>query len=134
MRWPWQSTTPSPPPPKPLPSFLSKEFWTDPDTFLTPRVLIPAAILATGTITLWHVYRSYVRRIPESSQIYPNFFRKRSLFGKVTSVGDADNFRLYHTPGGWLMGWGWFPGRRVPTDRKELRDKTVGFVSITGAK
>ena len=67
-----------------------------------------------------------MRRIPEASQIYSSFFRKRSLYGKVTSVGDADNFRLYHTPGGILLGWGWFPGRKVPTDPRELRQRTVG--------
>jgi len=45
-------------------------------------------------------------------------------------VGDGDNFRLYHTPGGRLLGWGWFPGRKVPTDPKELRQRTVGRLQL----
>jgi len=36
------------------------------------------------------------------------------MFGTATSVGDGDNFRFYHTPGGRLLGWGWMPGRKVP--------------------
>ena len=44
----------------------------------------------------------------------------------VTAVGDGDNFRLYHTPGGRLVGWGWFPGRCVADyDRKRLKDQTI---------
>ncbi|KAF8469617.1 hypothetical protein BDZ91DRAFT_720579 [Kalaharituber pfeilii] len=127
MRWPWEIDKDN----KPPPPIWSKEFWTDPKTFLTPRVLIPASILAASSLGLIHFYRGYVRRIPDTSQIYPNFFRKRSLFGTVTSVGDADNFRLYHTPGGRLLGWGWFPGRTVPTDKKELKERTV-HIRIAG--
>jgi hypothetical protein len=46
----------------------------------------------------------------------------------VTSVGDGDNFRIYHTPGGRLAGWGWLPGRRIPMDKKELKDQTVSVI------
>lgn len=123
MRWPWSNDDDSRR--QPQPPILSLEYWSDPKNYLTARVLIPASILAAGSLGLIHVYRAYVRRIPESSQIYPSFFRKRSLFGKVTSVGDGDNFRLYHTPGGRLQGWEWFPRRKVPTDSKELKDRTV---------
>ncbi|RPB27164.1 SNase-domain-containing protein [Terfezia boudieri ATCC MYA-4762] len=129
MRWPWYSDDDSRR--KPLPPLLSIEYWSDPKNYLHPRVLVPASVLAACSLGLIYVYRAYVRRIPESSQIYPSFFRKRSLFGKVTSVGDGDNFRLYHTPGGRLLGWGWFPGRKVPTDPKELRQRTV-HIRIAG--
>ncbi|KAF8424589.1 hypothetical protein EV426DRAFT_598560 [Tirmania nivea] len=129
MRWPWSSDDDSGR--KPLPPLLSVEYWSDPKNYLHPRVLVPASVLAACSLGLIYVYRAYVRRIPESSQIYPSFFRKRSLFGQVTSVGDGDNFRLYHTPGGRLLGWGWFPGRKVPTDPKELRQRTV-HIRIAG--
>jgi hypothetical protein len=43
----------------------------------------------------------------------------------VTSVGDGDNFRIFHTPGGRLAGWGWLLWKRVPRGKKELRDNTV---------
>lgn len=39
------------------------------------------------------------------------------------SVGDADNFRFYHTPGGRWLGWGWL--RNVKEGRKELKGQTV---------
>ena len=47
------------------------------------------------------------------------------MFGYVTRVGDGDNFRLYHTPGGRLVGWGWLPWRQVPTQGKGLKNMTV---------
>jgi len=40
----------------------------------------------------------------------------------VTRVGDADNFHMYHQPGGKLLGWGWL--RRIP-QKKDLKDKTI---------
>ena len=42
-----------------------------------------------------------------------NVFRRKYLYGKVTSVGDGDNFLFFHTPGGVLGGWHWL--RKVPT-------------------
>lgn len=39
--------------------------------------------------------------------------KKAFIRGKVTSVGDSDNFRIYHTP-----GYGWGILRKVPTLRK----------------
>lgn len=94
--------------------------------FTQPQTLIAAATLTAASLGLFRVYRVFLRRIPEATNISPSFFQKRSILGKVTSVGDGDNFRIYHTPGGWLAGWGWLPWRRVPTDKKELRNKTVG--------
>ncbi len=79
-----------------------------------------AAVLTLGLVTF---YQSYLRRIPAIDHIAPNFFRRRSLFGKVTSVGDGDGFHIYHTPGGRLAGWGWL--RRVPKDKKKLKGQTV---------
>lgn len=86
--------------------------------------------VAAGGLTLAalggvKLYRSFLRRIPQATDIRPGFLRKRSIFGRVTSVGDGDNFRLYHTPGGRLAGWGWLPWRRVPTDKKALRNQTI---------
>jgi len=86
--------------------------------------LIPTILLTSTILVSIRVYRSYLRRIPEASYIRPGFFRKRSLFGTVTRVGDADNFHLFHTPGGRLMGWGWLPGRKIP-EKKALKNNTV---------
>lgn len=69
-------------------------------------------------------------RIPNVDYITPNRLRGRSLYGYVSSVGDGDNFRLFHTPGGRLAGWGWFPGRQVKK-MKKFQGKTV-HVRIAG--
>nr|KAK5434683.1 putative endonuclease lcl3 [Exophiala xenobiotica] len=93
--------------------------------FGQPQTIVATVVLTTACLGLFKCYRSYLRRIPQATNITPGFLRRRSLVGKVTSVGDGDNFRFYHTPGGRLAGWGWFPGRRVPAEKKELKDKTI---------
>ncbi|KAL8303549.1 hypothetical protein RB601_007776 [Gaeumannomyces tritici] len=87
-----------------------------------PRQWVPT-LLATATIVgSIRFYRSYLRRIPGTAHIRPGLFYKKSLLGRVTSVGDGDNFHMFHTPGGRLAGWGWL--RSVPTDRKILKGRT----------
>jgi hypothetical protein len=98
---------------------------TDWSHYTEPRTLIPTILLTTTILFSVRLYRSYLRRIPEATHIRPGFFRKRSLFGTVTRVGDADNFHLFHQPGGRLTGWGWFPGRKIPEKRSDLKGKTV---------
>jgi endonuclease YncB( thermonuclease family) len=86
---------------------------------------VAAGALTIAALSGFRIYRSYLRRIPQATDIRPSFLRKRSIFGRVTSVGDGDNFRLYHTPGGMLTGWGWLPWRSVPTERKALKNQTI---------
>lgn len=93
--------------------------------FSDPRTLGPSVVLTASTIAALRLYKSYLRRIPGVNYINPKYYRRRSLFGQVTSVGDADNFRLYHTPGGRLAGWGWLPWKKVPTTREKLANNTV---------
>jgi hypothetical protein len=88
-------------------------------------VLLPSLVFTATTLSALRIYKTYLRPIPNINHIKPGFFRKRSLFGKVTSVGDADNFRLFHTPGGRLAGWGWLPWKSVPTKKEGLVKKTV---------
>lgn len=101
---------------------LSVTNWTH---YTNPQTLLPTVLLTGSVLLLTRFYRSYLRRIPQATYIKPAFWRRRSLLGRVTSVGDGDNFRLFHTPGGRLTGWGWMPGRKVPKTVKELKDKTV---------
>jgi hypothetical protein len=115
-------TTSSPSKPQEWNSILNATDWKQ---FTEPQNLIPTVILTTGILFAVHIHRRFLRRIPEASNINPSYFRRRSLLGRVTSVGDGDNFRLYHTPGGKLAGWGWLPWKKVPTARKELKDRTV---------
>ncbi|KAF7932079.1 uncharacterized protein EAE97_009100 [Botrytis byssoidea] len=104
---------------------------TDWQHYTDPRTLIPTILLTTTILVSTRFYRSYLRRIPEAAYIRPGFFRKRSLFGTVTRVGDADNFHLFHTPGGRLAGWGWMPGRKQLPEGKDLKNKTI-HVRIAG--
>lgn len=106
---------------------------TNVSTYSDPSVLIPTLVLTTALLTGASLSRRYLVRIPNASHIPSSSFRKRSVFGRVTSVGDADNFRLYHTPGGRLAGWGWL--RRIPTaasgKTKVKSDETI-HVRIAG--
>jgi hypothetical protein len=96
---------------------------TDWEHYKDPRNWVPTVLLTTTVLLSVHLYRSYLRRIPGAVHVQPSFFRRRSVFGRVTSVGDGDNFHLFHTPGGRLAGWGWL--RSVPTKRAELKNRTV---------
>lgn len=88
-----------------------------------PSNLIATCLLTATILGGARLYRKYLRRIPDADNIEQSWFRKRSLLGYVTSVGDGDNFRMFHTPGGVLAGWGW--ARKVPELRKELKGRTV---------
>jgi hypothetical protein len=103
-------------------SILNKTDWAQ---FKEPKNLIPTIALTAGILFAVHIHRRFLRRIPEANNISKSYFRRRSLLGQVTSVGDGDNFRMYHTPGGRLAGWGWLPWKKVPTSRTELKGRTV---------
>lgn len=134
MRWPWTSSgtddnaksskdkTVSSVIPSSI-SDISLEHFRD------PRNFIPAIALTGASLLGVRFYKSKLRRIPNIEHIRPQEYRHRKLLGKVTSVGDGDNFRIFHTPGGRLAGWGWLPGRRVPTRRDELSNNTVSISS-----
>ncbi|KAI6143432.1 SNase-domain-containing protein [Pisolithus tinctorius] len=73
------------------------------------------------------MWNRWLRRIRTAEWVTPDIItRRRWVKGIVTSVGDADNFRLYHTPG---IGWRWF--RRVPSSAKDLKDQTI-HIRIAG--
>ena len=109
--------------PKDWNSILNATDWAQ---FKEPRNLIPTVLLTAGILFTVHVHRRFLRRIPEARNISKSQFRQRRLLGRVTSVGDGDNFRMYHTPGGRLAGWGWLPWKKVPTSKKDLKGGTVG--------
>ena len=102
-------------------------------------VLASAAATCSATTSSWSQRRTTSRT---------TFLRRQSLTGRVTSVGDGDNFRIYRTlpvvhgedgagaygvidtPGGRLLGWDWL--RRIPAARKDLKDQTV-HVRLAGS-
>ena len=93
-------------------------------TPLDPQVLLLSAGISGLVILGYRMYGRYVRRIRTYLDLTPKYLDgQRSLFGRVTRVGDGDNFRFYHTPGGKLMGWHWL--RTVPATRLELKDETL---------
>lgn len=100
-------------------------------TLFEPQTLVPSVALTVSTVLGLRFYKAYFRRIPTVNHIKPDYFRRRTLFGQVTSCGDADNFRLYHTPGGRLAGWGWLPWKTVPTKREALFQQTL-HIRIAG--
>lgn len=77
------------------------------------NVLVPTVALTSTFLAGFYIYREYLRRIPTSVRLPDKLLKRRTLLGYVTSVGDPDNFRFYHTPGGRLAGWGWL--RPVPS-------------------
>ncbi|KAI0396094.1 SNase-domain-containing protein [Xylariaceae sp. FL0594] len=132
--WPFSSATASDPSPKPDRMTKGSEppprqpiSWNDSindwDHYKDPRTWIPTLLATTAALASLKIYSAYLRRIPGAVYIDPSFFRRRTLFGKVTSVGDGDNFHLFHTPGGRLTGWGWL--RSVPTKKAQLKNNTI---------
>ncbi|KIW07586.1 uncharacterized protein PV09_01538 [Verruconis gallopava] len=107
---------------------IKSSSWSD---FAQPTTIISSVVLTSAVLLSIRIYKRHLRQIPSVQHIRPEALRKSSVFGKVTSVGDGDNFRLFHTPGGRLAGWGWLPWRRVPADKAGLKDKTL-HVRIAG--
>lgn len=71
------------------------------------------ALIITGSIFGCKAgYTRYFKQYKSVKDIPSNVFKHRWLYGKVTAVGDGDNFRFFHMPGGLLGGWGSF--RTIP--------------------
>lgn len=113
----------------PTPAPNSSDSALDWTAFTEYRTLVSTLLLTSGILLGVRFHRSYLRRIPDAPSISPSFLRHRTIFGKVTSVGDGDNFRIFHTPGGRLAGWGWLPWKKIPTTKKELKDNTVRAIA-----
>ncbi|KAF9476914.1 SNase-domain-containing protein [Pholiota conissans] len=100
---------------------------------------LPRSVVALMTFTLGSVatlssvlmYKRYGRRIRHSEWVTPKLLtRKRWLKGVVTSVGDADNFRFFHTP--TFGGYSWpLKFRRIPSLSKDLKNETL-HIRIAG--
>ncbi|WBW71830.1 mitochondrial nuclease Lcl3, implicated in DNA repair [Schizosaccharomyces osmophilus] len=94
------------------------------------RVWTATAVGTAAVVGIWAVWRfrrfetvhdipkvMFPKRMPDQTRSF------RSLFGYITRVGDGDNFRFFHTPGGYWLGWHWL--RKVPTSRSDLASKTI---------
>ena len=116
MRWPWQPSDN-----EPKNSSISS---TSPsvDKAINPTSIAATAVFTTLILTCARLYRTRLRRIQTAPHIPPShlhedlrsFPKRHSIFGKLVRVSDGDGVRLYHTPGGRLLGWGWL--RSVPSE------------------
>lgn len=89
-----------------------------------PKVLALSTGTCSSVLFGYLFYRNFIRRIKTCLDITPSMLgRQIKIRGKVTRVGDGDGFRLFHTPGGVVTGWGWL--RHVPTKRQDLKDETL---------
>lgn len=86
-----------------------------------PKVILLSAGATSLLFVLYRLYKRYIQRVATYMDL--GIHLDRRLYGRVTRVGDGDNFRFYHTPGGVLLGWGWL--RTIPTTPKELKDQTL---------
>ncbi|QHS73249.1 Lcl3p [Saccharomyces paradoxus] len=84
----------------------------DSDSIKSADVAVLSIILTGSTLTLIYTYKRYLTQFKRTNDIPRRIFRKQWLYGKVTSVGDGDNFHFFHMPGGMRGGWGWL--RAVP--------------------
>ncbi|KAI0339468.1 SNase-domain-containing protein [Trametopsis cervina] len=113
------------PPPKP-PTLIDKAArWAQAFWQLPPPVLALSSFAGgvASSIALRGMYVRFFRRIPNAGWVTPDHLaQKRLIRGKVISVGDADNFHLYHTPG---FGWRGLGFRSIPTIKKDLVNETI---------
>lgn len=101
----------------------SRSLNTVPSHLLLPDVVVLSLIFAGTFVGARSAYNRYLKQLKKVTEIPSSVFRRRWLYGKVTSVGDGDNFHFFHTPGGLLGGWGWL--REVPVlQRLEVKDIT----------
>ncbi|KAI9261060.1 hypothetical protein BY458DRAFT_439813 [Sporodiniella umbellata] len=96
--------------------------WTDQCVQAYWRPVVGTAVVMVPMLyffSTWVIGTRYktAAHIPQEA-----FEKSLTLRGRVVSVGDSDNFRLYHTPG---FGWGWL--RKVPTARKDLLKQTIAI-------
>lgn len=99
---------------------VASSFADDFSWLLNPYMAIPLS--CAGVLGTMMLYRRYLRRIPSAEYITPRTLARRSsIRGYVTSVGDADNFRMVHTP----IPWPFTKLQRIPTDKKVLKNNTI---------
>lgn len=118
----------SSPPPEPQSTLRSAWETAEHYAFQTPAgTAVTSAALTTTTLL---VYWRYFRRLKNADYITPRELRlRRTITGKVTSIGDADGFRLYHQPGPPLLRSLLHP---APTTPRELKDQTLS-IRLAGA-
>ncbi|SMN18996.1 similar to Saccharomyces cerevisiae YGL085W LCL3 Putative protein of unknown function [Maudiozyma saulgeensis] len=94
---------------------------------ITTDVIVGSAILTSLLFGTKHGFVRFLKQYREAKDIPKAAFKSRWLLGKVTAVGDGDNFRFFHTPGGILGGWGTF--RSIPKLEKNITVPTAKSIA-----
>lgn len=120
----------SSPPSSSEPKSYLRSLWqsTEHYAFETPAgTAVTSAVLTTTSLL---IYWRYFRRLKNADYITPRELTlRRTITGRVTYIGDADGFRLYHQPGPPLLrGWLYPP----PTSPRNLKDETLS-IRLAGA-
>lgn len=80
--------------------------------------LVAASSTLITCIGIFKFHHHFIRRLSTVDDLTSRHLNgRRTVSGRVTSVGDADNFRLYHQP--------MFRFRKTPTTKLELRNQTL---------
>ncbi|AQZ16556.1 LCL3 (YGL085W) [Zygosaccharomyces parabailii] len=74
---------------------------------LTTNVVLLSLFFSGSFLGTYAFFNKYLKQYTKATEIPASIFRKRWLFGKVTAVGDGDNFHFFHAPGGLAAGWIW---------------------------
>ncbi|AGO13092.1 AaceriAFL066Cp [[Ashbya] aceris (nom. inval.)] len=109
---------------------MSENSVATPVHLLQAKVIFLSFLLTGGFVATYSAFNRHLRQITSVHDIPASVFRRKYLYGKVTSVGDGDNFLFFHTPGGMLGGWHWL--RKVPTlQRRGTQPKRTQKASST---
>ncbi|KIR57240.1 mitochondrial protein [Cryptococcus gattii Ru294] len=111
----------------PTPPYPSSSVWSG-NLGENPVFIGIGSAVGASALTLFGVmgYRRYWKRIKNADYVTSELLRRRAwIKGIVTSVGDGDNLRLYHTPGPFFRYP--FKIRSIPTTQKGLRNETISI-------
>ncbi|XAO21657.1 hypothetical protein I312_100412 [Cryptococcus bacillisporus CA1280] len=111
----------------PKPPYPSSSVWSG-NLGENPVFIGIGSAVGASALTLLGVmgYRRYWKRIKNADYVTSELLRRRAwIKGIVTSVGDGDNLRLYHTPGPFFRYP--FKIRSIPTTQKGLRNETISI-------
>lgn len=100
---------------------------TNPHGTFYPAVILYSLLLTGGLLAGFSLFNKHFRQYGSVNDIPQAVFKKQWIYGKVTSVGDGDNFHLFHTPSGIFGGWGWL--RTVPKLQKNTQSDETPQVS-----
>lgn len=81
------------------------------------KILLLSGGIAGTLFFFVKLYNKYFTRRRTFFDLSQNMInRQKQLYGKVVKVGDGDNFRFFHMPGGIFLGWKWLRNPKIKKD------------------